>query len=289
MANSSPSAELPTVERLVAALKPLPPAARVLARLQSLLLDANSGLDDIASLIRLDQALMTRVIKISNSAWFARGQPCATIEESVNRVGFREVYRVVAVVAANSLVAQPLPAYGRDAFAMWRESVTCAAAAELLAQQLGEEMSVAYMCGLLHGIGRLPINQYLATRSTPCPPLAEEKFPVEHSDAEYSALGFNQAATGAFLLTKGEFMPATVRPIQHQYDPLRAEDPHDRMAAVLYGARMLRTVVCQNVPVEDLTIDEEVLGVLHLSADDVFSHLAGVCDQLTRAEQMTKI
>jgi len=289
MSSPNDSPELHTIERLVAALKPLPPVAHVLARLQRLLVDANSGLDDIADLIRLDAALTTRVIKISNSVWFRRGSPCTTILEAVNRVGFREVYRVVAVVASNSMVAEPLPAYGRDAIAMWRESVACAFAAEILAERLGEEMPVAYMSGLLHAIGRLPINQYLLSASDPCKPLAEESFPREHSGAEYALLGFNQAEVGAFMLTKWEFTTATIRPIRHQYEPLEAEEPHDRMSALLYAARLLRTAVCQNKPAEEFSIDEEILGLLRLGPDDVFSHLPELRDQLHRAQQLTKV
>lgn len=277
------------IERLVAALRPLPPAARVLARLQRLLGDANSGLDDIAALIRLDQALATRVIKVSNSVWFRRGLPCDTIEDAVNRAGFRQVYRVVSVVASRSLVAQPVPAYGRDAHAMWRESVTCACAAELLAERLDEEMPVAYMSGLLHAIGRLPINQHLRSGNPSGKPLAEDPFPREHSGAEYVLLGFNQADVGACMLTKWEFTPTTIRPIQHQYDPLGAEEPHDRMAALLYAARLLRTIVCQNLSPEELSVDPEILALLRLSLDDVLSYLPAVRDQLASAEQLTEV
>jgi HD-like signal output (HDOD) protein len=290
MSSSNDSPNLATIERLVAALKPLPPTARVLARLQRLLVDVNSGLDDIAGLIRLDPALATRVIKISNSTWFRRGLPCGTIEEAVNRVGFREVYRVVAVVASRSLVAQPLPAYGRDAHTMWRESVACACAAEQIAERLGEEMPVAYVSGLLHAIGRLPINQYLRPAGEiGGPHLVEESFPREHSGAESALLGFNQAAVGAFMLTGWEFTSATILAVQHQYEPLEAEEPHDRMAAVLYAARLLRTIICQNVPAAELSLDDDILGLLRLSPDDVLSHLPAVRDQLARAEQMTMV
>ena len=158
--------DIPTPELLVEGFGPLPPAAFMLARLQRLLADPNSGLDDISDLIRLDAALATRVIQVSNSAWFGGGAHCRTILESVSRIGFREVYHLVAVVASNSVVARPLAAYGHDAADTWRESVACAFAAEILADRLGEDSGAAYTSGLLHGIGRLPINHYL-TLSNP--------------------------------------------------------------------------------------------------------------------------
>jgi HD-like signal output (HDOD) protein len=146
----------------------------VLARLQSLLANPNSDLGDVATLLRLDAAMTTRVIKISNSTWYGRGQPCHTIEEAVNRIGFREVFQVVSIAASSAVVAQPLAAYGRGAIRTWRESVACALAGELLAESLGEDTAASFMNGLLHAIGRQAFNRYasLAGKS-----LADAGFP----------------------------------------------------------------------------------------------------------------
>jgi len=285
----SPGPSVTTIERLVAELRPLSPVTHVLARLQRLLTDPNSVLDDIAGLLRLDTALMTRVIQISNSPWFRRGLPCHTITEAVNRIGFREVYRMVGVVAARSLVAQPLVAYGRDDVAAWRESVACAFAAEILAERLGEDMPSAYMCGLLHAIGRLPIDQYLQTTDNPVKLLNDEGFPYDHSGAEYVRLGFNQAAVGAFMLGKWDFTPEVTGPILHQYAPIEAPEPHDRLTAVLHGARLLRTVFCENIPPAKVKIDEAVFEELRLDLDEVLSHLPELTTQLSRALQMTSV
>src|SRR5688572_8210070 len=222
----------------------LPAIAQVLARLQRLLSDTNSSLDDVTALIRLDAAMSTRVIQISNSAWFKRGTTCQTIDEAVNRVGFREIFHLVSVVASRSMIAQPLHAYKRDAQATWRESLSCAFAAELLANRLGDDTAVAYMCGLLHGIGRLAINKCLTTTVEPPRVLVDGGFPGDFSGSELALFGFTQADVGATMLQKWGFAPENVEPIRHQYDPLAAEEPHDRMSAILYGARFLRTTVC---------------------------------------------
>lgn len=289
MTSLADTSGLPSPQRLVTELKPLPPVAQVLARLQLLLSDPNSGLEDIAELIRLDAALTTRVIQISNSVWFRRGLPSNTITEAVNRVGFREVYRMVGVVASSALVAQPLAVYNRTTQAAWRESVAGAFAAEMLAERLGEDMPGAYMSGLLHGIGRLPINQFLLSPGAPTKVLAEETFPHDHSGAEYALLGFTQADVGALMLEKWGFTPAVVQPIKHQYAPLEAGEAHDRMAAVLYGARLLRAVTCQQLDPAALAIDEPVFGVLRLSLDEVLALRPNLENQLSRAMQMTKL
>ncbi len=284
------SSNYSTPQRLVAAMGQLPPMAQVLARLQRLLSDTNSGLDDIAGLIRLDPAMTTRVIQISNSAWFGRGGGCRTIEAAVNRVGFREVYHVVAVAASGAIVAQPLVAYGRQAVDMWRESVACAFAAEALAERLGEDTAVAYMSGLLHGIGRLPINKCLiGPTGDPVKTLPDEGFPADQSGAETALFGFTQADVGACMLERWAFSPENIEPVRHQYEPLEADEPHDRMSAVLYGARFLRSTVCTGTPVEETTEMDDVFGSIRLTRDDVLEYLPALNEQVTRALQMMKL
>jgi HD-like signal output (HDOD) protein len=267
-------------------MRQLPPLNRVLTRLQILLSDTNSSLDDVAELIRLDAAMTTRIIHVSNSAWFGRGGPCHTIAEAVNRIGFREVYYVVAVTAAKAVVAQPLAAYGRNANALWRESIACAFGADLIAQRIGEDPAVAYMAGLLHGVGRVAINHYLTTSGARTSPLVDDGFPVDFSAAEVAVLGFDQAAVGACMLEKWAFDAAIVEPVRHQYDPLAAGDLHDRMAAALCGARLLRTAACAPAAVCKPEEVEDVFGVLRLEAGEVLALLPDVQRQVSRSLEM---
>jgi HD-like signal output (HDOD) protein len=147
-------------------------------------------------------------------------------------------------------------------------------------------MPAAYMCGLLHTIGRLPIDQYLRKTDDP-KQLTDESFPHDHSGAEYALLGFNQADVGALMLTKWDFPPSVIQPVMYQYTPLEVQEPHDRLAAVLYGARLLRSVYCQNIPPEEVKIDEEIFGELRLDLPELLSILPALNTQLARVLQMT--
>jgi len=232
--------------------------------------------------------MTTRVIQISNSVWFHRGGGCRTIEEAVNRVGFREIYHLISVTAAGSIVAQSLTAYGRDSHSMWRESMACAFAAELLAERLGEDTAVAYMTGLLHGIGRLAINKGLLATGQVVKPLFDAGFPDDFSGAELALFGFTQAEVGALMLNKWAFSADNVEPIRCQYAPLDAEEPHDRMSAILYAARFLRTTICQGEPPAEIEGAEEVFQYLRLSRVEVLASLPALERQVTRAVQITK-
>ncbi len=275
-----------TADQLVAGLGPLPPTAQVLARLQGLLADPNSGLDDVATLIRLDAAMTTRVIKISNSAWFGRGGPCHTIEEAVNRIGFREVFQLVSLVASGALVAQPLNAYNRDATMCWRESVSCAFAAEVLAERLGEDIAASLMNGLLHPIGRQAFNRYAFMVDKT---MLDAGFPNDFSGSEFALLGFTQADAAACMLKKWNFTPENIEPVRKQYEPLAAHEPYDRLSAILYAARLLRSTICTQQPVEETLEESDILSLIKLTRQDVLDVQPIVEQKLTRAEQIAKI
>jgi HD-like signal output (HDOD) protein len=277
----------PSADNLVSAMRQLPPTARVLAKLQKLLADPNSGLDDVAEMIRLDPSLTTRVIQISNSVWFGRGIPCRTIEDAVNRVGFREIYRLVAVVASNAMVAGALKAYSRTADIIWDESVSCGVACELIAEALHEDTAVAYTSGLLHLIGRTPIDYYLQ-HTNPTRILLDKGFPTEFSDEEFALLGFNQADVGACMLEKWDFSPLIIEPIRKQYEPLDAEQPHDLNASILFGGRLLRTVFLGTTALGEIPNEEEILGNLRFTRKDVLDLRDKLEDELVRVHQITK-
>jgi HD-like signal output (HDOD) protein len=276
-----------TPDALAASQSEIPPVAHVLANLLRLLGDPDSALEDIAELIRLDPALATRVIQVSNSAWFGRTASCETIVEAVNRIGFREAYHVVAVVGSTALVSQPARSYQRDAMAMWHEAVACAFAAELLAERTGEDSVVCYMSGLVHGIGRLPIDRHIAAQAGGVKVLVDGGFPLDQSSAEFALLGFTQADVTAAMLTRWQFPEAVIEAVRRQFEPLEAQEPHDRTAAVLYAARLLRTVICQKKEPPAADNDEAIFGLLHYSRDDVLSFLPKLQEQMARAKRMT--
>jgi HD-like signal output (HDOD) protein len=185
------------------------------------------------------------------------------------------------------MIAQPLLAYKRDAQATWRESLSCAFAAELLANRLGEDTAVAYMCGLLHGVGRLAINKCLTTSGEPGRTLVDGGFPSDFSGSELALFGFTQADVGATMLQKWTFAADNIEPIRHQYDPLAAEEPHDRMSAILYGARFLRTAVCQGEPPEEIEGAEAVFHSVRLERADLLALLPDLQQKISRAVQIT--
>lgn len=145
-------------ERLVATAKQLPAAPQIMAKLHKLLLDCNSGMAQIAALLKRDLALTTRIIQVANSPAY-NGGGLGTIEEALQRVGFCEVFRLVGVVANSTLTDSNLRCYGYDA-EKFREHCLCTAlVSEGVAKATGMDARLAYTAGLLRGIGCILLDR----------------------------------------------------------------------------------------------------------------------------------
>jgi len=220
----------------------LPSAPKILPHLKRLLTDSNSSIQDIVTLIRFDPGIAARVLQTANSPFYSKGARCFTVEEAVHRVGYDRVYELVGYAVASQVLVRPLESYGLDQDEMWRSSVACALAAEILASLIGEERNTAYTVGLLSNVGMLAIDEWVQ-RNHPELKLACHGFPREACEHERTLLGFTQAETGAALLRHWDFPLSMSEPVRWQYFP-RSTAGHQRMACLLHAAKWIRSLVC---------------------------------------------
>lgn len=233
-----------TPDEVVRQLRQLPSAPQVLPRLKKLLTDGNSSLFDVVALIRLDQGIASRVLQMGNSAYFSHGTRCYTVDEAVNRVGFDHVYELVVNAVSAQILIRPLTVYNLPADELWRMSVTCAMAAEILAKHVGQDQDIAYTIGLFHGIGLVAIDEW-AYLHQPELRFTAKSLPLETCEEERHILGFHNAEAGAALLRLWEFPSVMSEPLRWQYLP-RGTTAHLTLASLLHVAKWLRTAVCKN-------------------------------------------
>ncbi|MCX6950863.1 MAG: HDOD domain-containing protein [Verrucomicrobia bacterium] len=229
-------------EDIVREVRHLPSAPKVLPRLKQLLSDGNSAMHEIVALVRLDPGIAARVLQLANSAYFSKGTRCFTVDEAVNRVGYEQVYELVAYAVASQVLVRPLTVYSIEADDLWRMSVSCALAAEALAERTNQDRDVAYTTGLLHCVGMVAIDEWALRQARPVV-LKNNGFPREAIESERAELGFTQAETGCTLLKHWGFPPSISEPVRWQYTP-RATASQARMATLLFAAKWVRSAVC---------------------------------------------
>jgi len=198
-------------ERLIATAKLLPAAPQIMAKLHKMLLDSNSGMAEIAALLKRDIALTSRIIRIANSPAY-NGGGLGTIEEALQRVGFSEVFRLVGVVANATLTDANLRCYGYAAETFRAHCLCTALVAEGVAKHTGMDPRLAYTAGLLGGIGCILLDRVGRDSLG-----AAETFPVGGNghlvEWERQTFGMTHHEVAGCLLREWEFPDAVVKAV----------------------------------------------------------------------------
>lgn len=191
--------------KILEAARLLPAAPQVMAGLCTLLQNENATLEQIADQIRIDPALASRVIRTSNSIMFGSSAHVSSVDEAVNRVGFREVMRMVGVAAVPGLVERSLPCYRIEVTLMRESLLLHALAAEALARfTMDLDPRTAYAAGLLRGIGIMVLDRVSRGRLPEPDVWDAERYP-EYSTWESERFGMTRLDVAAMALADWKF------------------------------------------------------------------------------------
>jgi HD-like signal output (HDOD) protein len=224
-------------EKILITARNLPAAPQVLARLGELLLDVNTGLGEIAALLKRDAALVARIIRISNSAFFGGDVRIGSIEEAVNCVGFGEIYRLAGVATTSRLVDRALVYYRVDAEPLREHMLYTALACEALAEKCGMNSRCAYTAGLLRVLGMLVLDR-VARELLPPEEIYDHKQYGGYALWEGHVFSLGNCEVTALILGEWRF-PADIVGAVREHLLLRDADYGNRFACLLNVAGWL--------------------------------------------------
>ena len=138
--------------------KNIPTLPQILEELIKRLSDVDSSLESIEGLIEIDQAITSRILKVSNKVEFLEpDEPRITsVHDALHKIGLEHAKRISLNVSVLDLMENvEFPPTFRFA-SLWQHCLGVAVASSILAEELGyENPDQAYTCGLVHDIGKL--------------------------------------------------------------------------------------------------------------------------------------
>ena len=201
----------------------LPPPPRVAAEVQRLTRteaedDARLAVNaaELANLIQRDLALAGQVMRVANSALYARRTPVVTLPQAIAWLGMREIRTITFSAAVQSQVFSSTY-FRKEMTDLWRESVITALFAQEVARLKRRNVESAYLCGLLHRVGLAVVlarigNAVLKQRLAP-DPVQVLVFAQKH-----------EARVGALLAACWNLPPAVSAAIAHWRDPRESNE-----------------------------------------------------------------
>ena len=135
----------------------LTPLKSVATKAIQLAEDERSAAMDLSTVISSDQALTSKLLKLSNSAYYGYARRISNVREAVILLGMRTV-RSVAISSAiiDAFKIPELERGGFDQDLFWAHSVSVGLVAELIARETRvSRPEDAFTAGVLHDVGKL--------------------------------------------------------------------------------------------------------------------------------------
>jgi putative nucleotidyltransferase with HDIG domain len=124
--------------------------------------DPNADAAKLSALIHQDQALATHVLKIANSPAYMPRSPVVSLQHAVAMLGIT-LLSEIAFTASLKVGAFQVPGYEDEVKQLWRHSLASGAFAKEVARAKRMNVESAYLCGLLHEIGKPVVLQTTTT------------------------------------------------------------------------------------------------------------------------------
>ncbi len=258
-------------------LSPLQPTA---ARLSAVVADDSSTVDQIASVIELDQALTLDILKYANSAVSASARTIATVRDAVVRLGGARILERTVGRHVKSAMVPELAGYGYSEKDLWRHSVAAALAAEQIGAFTGSRSAgLAFTAALLHDIGKL-----ILSRTAP-PADMEEVFhrvfsnsnPISCEQAERAVFAFSHADVGADIAAAWQLPAVIVDAVRYHHSLTGGLEP---ITDIVRAANIAARAMGEGIGYEGMSfaVDGDLGARLKMTRDQ----FEGVCAASSR-------
>jgi HD-like signal output (HDOD) protein len=205
--------------------KGLPTLPTYVIELNALLKSQPVDLKRVGNVIRTDPGLSAQVLRVCNSPLFGLRRRVINIEEAAILLGIERLRTLVLTCSVMQFAGKDLPKEQLTAF--WQHSFLTALLSERIARQTEySEKEQAYLGGLLHDIGQLPlwmlVMEELAARRNPPPQNWPDDVTLEHR-----YFGMDHAKVGRWIAVAWNFMPSFFDVFEFHHECRKAShDPY---------------------------------------------------------------
>ena len=257
------------LRKVVGSIGKLPAMPKTYGRLQTALSQSTVTAGEVADIVNADAAIASKVLQITNSAFFRLRKPMVRIKDAVTYLGFATIRNLVVSAEIFSQWKSPQNLLGVDPEQLQSHAQLAAAACKSLA---GGRVSPddAWLAGLLHDIGYWILVQECPHELRQALELSQnERLPL--FECERLTTGSTHAEIGAYLLGLWGLPYSVVEAVAFHHTPT-AVTPHgyDLLGALAVSHALLEsTGAAALVPsgIADPKVDASYFATLNAPFD----------------------
>jgi two-component system cell cycle response regulator len=196
----------------------LPTLPVVASKLILLMSKEETTLSDIANLVSRDVALSSKILKVSNSAFYSFSQQIGSIQQAVSILGINAVR---SLVLSFSFLTVRKGSYQNsfDFKKFWEYSLASAVASKLITEKANDtDPEEVFVSGLLHNLGELIFARTFPEKYAKVL-ISDSDSMVDRLAIEESVIGSNHCRIGYDVAKQWGFPEALLAPILYHHSP----------------------------------------------------------------------
>jgi len=153
------------VGKLLSKVDGLPTIPIVATQIGQLLAEDKADARSIAALLRNDQALTAKILRLINSPYYAIPGGVSDVSHAVSYLGHNTLYQLILGVSVFSILSPKDGGGLLQPRELWKHALGCAALSEELAKSLGfSNPETCFTAGLLHDVGKVALLDLVPER-----------------------------------------------------------------------------------------------------------------------------
>ena len=212
----------PTYKEIESAMEGVRPIPQIALKIIRMTNDYQHSLLDISKEFRQDQILSAKIIRLCNSPFFRTRKKIDSIDRALVLLGEKRLLQLVASASLEDFFPKTAQGYSLAKGGLYRHALGTAMISERLANFTGKvSPDIAYTAGLLHDIGKVALDQYIASAY----PLFYRRTQMDEMnliDVEREELGVDHTEVGSRLAENWSLPENLKDTIRHHHNPEQA-------------------------------------------------------------------
>lgn len=273
-ASSGESTDEVLKNRILKTVKDLPPMPQVAQKARQVTADEGSSFSDLAKVIETDQAIATRVLKLSNSPYYGVMGNVTSIQHAAVVLGIKTLNGLLTLACASSLLGSELKGYGLSSGDLWKHSLVVAGCARTLANRKNPGLAEdAFSAGLIHDCGKLILDKYIYERKAEFDNFMKggQKSFLE---AEKHILGFDHSRIAAEVCEKWQIPEKLILVIGYHHNPSALQ--YNELAYIVHAADAIAMMSAIGAGADSMLyqIEEKAVEFLELDSNYISTVMA---------------